>query len=1007
MSRSNNHTRNDGSHGIRMPGVLLDSIRDKDEKGDYEKDSRFYTGKKRKGPIQSRKEKRQQERQAKKQKRHPTTTKKPQNQPAKIPNKQVSKQRPKSTETAPETKSASSEDPLAALKKLKGNKSVGELRVVKEDELDDDSLSDFDDLEGDLDESEGLEDLEDLEDGLEGLEFEGFDAEETEDHDDPMAALRALKVNRKEGGFRVVKEDELDDDSVDSESNELDDDEEVEDPLEALKRLKKGKNSLEVRIVKEEDLEDELSDDLSEELEEEDPFDKLKAKKQKKKESKKETKKESKKAESTKSHEIPPDIREQMRRDEEEMAFYAKKLGLKNGKNAKLSKNGDDDMIGGLLDGLDLDFSEPEQSSEEELQEEEGDEEEGVEENENAEENGNYGSDDSISDGDFDSGLESELEELYGTSRHANGDDEDDYEESTVPVKENPFVAPSQGDEEPSRYIPPALRRKMALESGTVSAEVLALQRSIKGSVNKLSEGNINSIVNDINTLYMNNPRHIVNETLTNTIIESIVLQGRLIETFVYLQSCLVTAIYRLQGTEFGAHFIQTLIEKFDQSYQNPNATKETSNLISLLSTIYTFQLVSSKLIYDIIKLLLNEFNEQNAEILLRLIRNSGNQIRSDDPTALKEIVLLSNLKISSMKNPNPRTQFLVETINSLKNNKMRAENEFTQELAVRLKKFLGNLGNKLSDPIQVGLDDIRNVETKGKWWLVGSAWKDSEESSSYDTKAMNDILDTAEPNWMQIAKEQRMNTDIRRAIFITIMSSEDYIDAVTKLDKLQLKKAQEREIPRILIHCVGMEASWNPFYGLLAHKLSESHSYRKTFQFMFWDILKEFDNGNGDSDDEDDFRGFDNDQDEDTKLKRIYNLGRFFGFMMAEGSLPLHSLKNVNFLVATNDAKLLLEIILVTFLDQIAKKSQISTMGTGFGGKIKTEDLRFSDQLLAERVLKSKDQTALLRGLQYFVQEKTLKSSFVNGKRQRKRVEWGSNALFDIIDELLLNSQD
>ncbi|EGV63324.1 hypothetical protein CANTEDRAFT_114618 [Yamadazyma tenuis ATCC 10573] len=202
------------------------------------------------------------------------------------------------------------------------------------------------------------------------------------------------------------------------------------------------------------------------------------------------------------------------------------------------------------------------------------------------------------------------------------------------------------------------------------------------------------------------------------------------------------------------------------------------------------------------------------------------------------------------------------------------------------------------------------------------------------------------------------------------------------------------------------MEQSWNPYYGLLASKLSESHSYRKTFQFMFWDVLKEFEKANNEDESEDEFIGFD-DESEESKLKRIYNLGRFFGFLIAEGSLPLHSLKNVNFLVATNDTKLLLEIVLVTFLDQVGKKSQINVVGTGIGSKVKTADLKFSDQLLIERIMKAKEQTALLRGLQYFVQEKTLKSNFVDGKRQKKRVEWGSNAMFDIIDELLLNAQD
>lgn len=983
-----------------MPGTLLDSIRDREDQGDYSGDNRYTAfDRKRKFGVKpkSRKEKRQEERKLKKQKRTPVTKSQTNVNPkVSMKNKDGSKSKAKVHPSSISLDEHSDEeDPMEALKRLKDSSEksskVSDIRIVKEDDLDDDSFSDFDQQE--------------IADGSEDLEDDDDQVDDDQVDDDPIEALRKLKAkkgNKPTSDIKIVKEDDLDDDSlsdmvdddVDDEDLEIDEDL-VDNPLEALKKLKKNKSSsTDIRIVKEDDLEDdsfseqELLDDKSDS----EPTKERKSKKRPKTEKV--------------SYAVPPLVREQMRKDEEEMEYYAKKLGLKNGKHSKLSKTDEDDAIGGLLDGLDLDFANELDS----VQESEDLEEYEASNKVPTENNTAYGSDDSISDGDFDSDLDSELEELYGKQGHPNASDDDFTNESTIPSKENPFVAPVQDDENSGSYIPPALRRKMALEAGEMSEEIVALQRKIKSSLNKLSEGNISTIINDINGLFVDNPRHLVIENLTNIIIDGVVMQGRLLETFVHLQSCVVSAIFRLQGVEFGAHFIQTLVEKFLQDYKDATKTKEVSNIVSLLSTVFTFQLISSRLIYDTIKLLINEFNESNAEILLRLIKNCGNQIRSEDPTGLKEIILMMNKVSSSMKEINPRTQFLIETINSLKNNKMKVNNDFSHELTIRLKKFLGGLGSHQTDPIQVGLDDIRNVGTNGKWWLVGAAWKGNEKENvnNYDLKAMNEILDSAEPNWMQIAKEQRMNTDIRRAIFITIMSAEDYVDALTKLDKLQLKKAQEREIPRILIHCVSIEQSWNPYYGLLANKLAESHSYRKTIQFLFWDVLREFESSDGLDSDNEDSVGFDvENETDDAKVKRIYNLGRFFGFLMAEGSLPLHSLKNVNFLVASNDLKLFMEIILVTFLDLIAKKSQINLMGSGIGGKIKTADLKFSDQLLMERILKSREQPALLRGLQYFVQEKTLKSTFVDGKRQKKRIEWGSNAMFDIIEELLQHAEE
>nr|GFD56933.1 nucleolar MIF4G domain-containing protein 1 [Tanacetum cinerariifolium] len=70
-----------------------------------------------------------------------------------------------------------------------------------------------------------------------------------------------------------------------------------------------------------------------------------------------------------------------------------------------------------------------------------------------------------------------------------------------------------------------------------------------------------------------------------------------------------------------------------------------------------------------------------------------------------------------------------------------------------------------------------------------------------------------------QLAREQRMNTDVRRAIYVSIMSATDFKDAQIRLNKLNLKKAQEVEIPKVIIHCAGAEKTYNPYYTILARK--------------------------------------------------------------------------------------------------------------------------------------------------------------------------------------------
>jgi nucleolar MIF4G domain-containing protein 1 len=832
-------------------------------------------------------------------------------------------------------------------------------------------------------------------DALDSSDFDEDDEDQPQTAEDTMAALMALKKKKQ-----------------------LSEPKTADDTMAALKALKgkKGKKDEELQTVEQtmaalKGLKEKKKKPRELQTAEE-TMAALKAAKSANKESKefkKASKKESKKNGSTRY--LTPDEERLLKRDEDDMKYYAKKLGLKSTKISEFKNKKDDDGLGDLLDGLDFldaygdsgdeekyqnyDLSqEDDEEEEEELnevteEEEEEEEEEDDKGSETDEEDiieNPFSSDDDINSSDFDSDIDPEAE-----------DEEDEGNLIMARPKENPY-APAIAPATTTKYIPPALRAKLNGDS----EQLIKIKRSVKGPLNRLSEANVITIVNDINSVYLDNPRQLVTECLTSVILESIMQQSVLLDTFVTLHGALVSAVYRSQGVEVGAYFIQTLVEQYEQNYSAGN-TKEAGNLVTLLTSCYSFQLVSCKLLYNLISELINESSEMNSEILLRIVRNSGQQMRSDDPNALKEIILQVQ-KNAQGKEINSRTRFLVETITNLKNNKTKMQNEATSQLITRMRKLLANVTNKPNEPLQVTLDDIHSIETKGKWWLVGSAWKgnDAPKEVEVNEEELNDILDSAEPNWMELARAQRMNTDIRRAIFISIMSSGDYIEAFTKLDKLRLKRSQEREIPKILLHCVSIEKLYNPYYCLLANKLCSSHSMRKTLQFCFWDLIHELE---GDEEDEGDyFKRLNhdmNDEDEDFQMQRLVNQGKFFGVLMADGPLPLHSLKSINFLSLNSDTSLLLEVLMISFFDNLGKKSEVAAFGSGMK-KSRAEDLKFQDTLLIERLAKCQTQKVLLRGLQYFLQEKVRGSDIINGRKQRKRVEWGVDSTCDICDEFL-----
>jgi nucleolar MIF4G domain-containing protein 1 len=117
----------------------------------------------------------------------------------------------------------------------------------------------------------------------------------------------------------------------------------------------------------------------------------------------------------------------------------------------------------------------------------------------------------------------------------------------------------------------------------------------------------------------------------------------------------------------------------------------------------------------------------------------------------------------------------MTEAIINLKNNRAKAATATSvvnSEATVRMKKFLGKLSEKGArsggEPLRVTLNDIRNVNEKGKWWLVGASWKNDELNLQPESRGQE-----GEDALLSLAKEQRMNTEIRRAVFIALMGSE------------------------------------------------------------------------------------------------------------------------------------------------------------------------------------------------------------------------------------------
>ncbi|EZF70468.1 hypothetical protein H105_07279 [Trichophyton soudanense CBS 452.61] len=724
---------------------------------------------------------------------------------------------------------------------------------------------------------------------------------------------------------------------------------------------------------------------------------------------------------------IPRAVREKLKEDDREIARLEKALGLKGKK--KLPKSFEEDGLAEILGDLggydsETDLKRRKQDGDEWLQSKRRKAQAQAQADMSLDEDS-----DSNSDGfDLDSGDDETDEDdenmLDGLEEDDEGSEEgsmdefegfdDEPEQPPKRIKENPYVAPvTPSSKDQPKYIPPSLRAAAATESEAL----IRVRRQLQGQLNKLSEANLISILSEIEKIYQDHPRKNVATTLIDLLLASVADRSTLNDTFVILHAAFISAVYKVIGMDFGAELVQRVVEKFDAVYEDKNSSghasksKILSNLMSLLSHLYNFHVIGSSLAFDYIRLLLTEINELNTELLLKIIKSSGPQLRQDDPSSLKDIVMLVQPAVARVGDAalSVRTKFMIEMITDLKNNRLKtgiAGTALASEHITKMRKVLGTLNNRnlrASEPLRISRADIHNSSKTGKWWLVGASWKNpsmtddhgNEPSAGRDT-VMTDTLDIditgGAVDLGQLARAHRMNTDVRRSIFVAIMSATDCRDAYLRLTKLHLKRNQGTEIPRVLIHCATEEEAHNPYYTLIARKLCGEKRMRMAFMFSLWDIFKKM-GERGHLEEDNDFSGIDAEDEENALSTRaIFNLAKMFASLIAEGSLSLGILKILDFPYLQPKTKTFVEILLITVMTQSQQKSHQKHKSEG-----NTDD-GYDEKALVTIFIKTSETPQVIAGLRYFIRKVVTKSDVVTSKRDKKLVKWACKTALDTL---------
>lgn len=290
---------------------------------------------------------------------------------------------------------------------------------------------------------------------------------------------------------------------------------------------------------------------------------------------------------------------------------------------------------------------------------------------------------------------------------------------------------------------------------------------------------------------------------------------------------------------------------------------------------------------------------ELEVELLVCLVDHCGAQLRADDPIGLKTAITTLTRRSAVQSDAenaaeSTRLRFMLEALTDLRNNKSRRIQSANADIVKGLRHWLGTVKNSLGGGragidlcLRVSLTDLLDAEKTGRWWKAGASWAGKKQGGIITSAGDDSEGEEREPVKKQsgnpeeekllvLAQKMRFNTATRRNIFVVIMSSRDVDDAFERLQRLELKGKQDREVVRVISECCAQEKSYNAFYSELAAMLcGYNRQYKTSIQFIFWDNFKLF---------EDEVAG-----------RRTVNLARLLAHLVGGFHLPLAVLKPID----------------------------------------------------------------------------------------------------------------
>jgi pre-mRNA-splicing factor CWC22 len=428
-------------------------------------------------------------------------------------------------------------------------------------------------------------------------------------------------------------------------------------------------------------------------------------------------------------------------------------------------------------------------------------------------------------------------------------------------------------------YIPPArLRALQAQITDKTSKEYQrmaweALKKSINGLINKVNVSNIKFIVPELFGENLVRGRGLFCRSIMKAQAASLPF------TPIYAA---MASIVNTKLPQVGDLLLSRLIVQFRKAF------KRNDKAVCISSTTFIAHLCNQQVAHEmlaaqVLLLLLHKPTDDSVEIAVGLTREVGQHLEEmNAPIALAVFDQFRNILHEA--DIDKRVQYMIEVLFQVRKDRYKDNPAIKEELDLVEEEDQITHRASLDDELETQ-DTLNIFKFDPEWEEHEEAYKklkaeilgeDSDEDDEDGSDESEEEESDAEEQQMDIKDQSNTNlVNLRRTIYLTIMSSIDFEECCHKLMKINLPAGLEPELPSMIIECCSQERTYSKFYGLIGERFAKiNRLWSDLFEAAFakyYDTIHRY------------------------ETNRLRNIAQFFGHLISNDAIGWHVLSVIH----------------------------------------------------------------------------------------------------------------